>query len=196
MGRKKEHVVYTNAVPLRDRGILAKPMSPKETEIESSIKSSVEHLEKNTSVERSEISIFNFYKAWVNSRMPGTAEAEKSLLVKALKSLRLVIEQQRGNPMRGFIEQRMFPTPLPDDKLRVNNPRFNARTEDLDPEDKVLVVNEKPVTRRLVVTMDYDLTRPFREQILEFSSESELLVEQFCVFRDTKEEDDGEEAKS
>ena len=195
MGHKKKFVVYTKQVPLRDRGILAKAMSPKETELNENIAATVEHLEKNTSVRRSEVNLYDGYKAWVNSRMPGTSEEEKSLLATAVKSFRLIIEQQRGLPLGAFLQQHFFPSPFPVDKVTALNSKFKATLVPLNPEDRVLVVDDQEVHHRLVVSMDYDLTRPAREQILEFSAEAEILVAQYCVYRNSKEEDDEQEAK-
>ena len=191
MGRKAEHVVHKNNVPLRDRGILAKPLSPKETDINTDIDAAREMLEASTSVDEINVNLFGFYKAWINSRMPGTAEAEKPLLAKSLKSLSLTLMKPRGKPMTAKLRQIFFPCPFPQSAVRAINPKFKSLLVPLEADDRVFVIDEQDVVNRLVVEMEYDLARPLREQLLEYSNECEILCAQYCVYRDSR--DDAEE---
>lgn len=190
MGKKKEYVVHTKNVPLRDRGILAKPMSRKELELDKQIEAGVKYLQDNPSVSETVIDLYSLYKAYVNSRMPGIEEAAKVMVHRVTSSLRLTIKANRGSAMTAQISQKYYPCPFPASKVKSFNPRFHADLEPLFPDDTQLIVDGKPVTNRLVVSMDYDLSRPAREQILEFSSESQILATQYCVFRSTRTDDD------
>jgi hypothetical protein len=192
MGKKAEKIVHKDNVPLRDRGLLAKPLSPKEHDINTDLDGARKMLESSTSVDSISVNLFGFYRAWINGRMPGTAEAEKPLLAKSIKSLAVRFMKPRGEPMTAVMSQRFFACPFPQSAVRAFNPKFTARLEALEPDDKVFVVDDQMVTNRLVIEMEYDVNRPLKEQLLEFSHESEILVAQFCIFRDTRGGDDEE----
>ena len=182
---KKDHVVYTDAVPLRDRGILNKSMSSKEEDVQQAIQAAIKYLEENEAAEKTELNLFDFYRAWVNPSLPGIPDIDKPMLMSSLKSFRIVLEQPRGKPMHAWLEQKQFATPFPAKRVFACNPKFRAKIEALDEGDRVFTIEDQPVTNRLVVQMEYDLTRPCREQLLEFSNEVESMVVQYCVFQDS-----------
>jgi hypothetical protein len=172
----------THAAPvLKDEGILGKPASYKEKAIDEHIQHTMQMLDDNPHIEEVSINLSNFYASYQNQVMPAIDDPLKKIMRESISNLTLVIKQPRRKPRRAFLKQVLVPCPYGAVKSFAEGVR--ASLVPFAEQERTLYYGESEVRQRLGVEMDFDVTKPHREQVLRFSEEAGFLEQQYCIYQ-------------
>lgn len=173
---------------LKHEGVLGKPPSYKEQEIDAHIKHAMQVMDDHVHVEEVTINLHGFYASYVNPSIPAASPAMKKSVRTAITSLVLVIRQPRRKPRVAFLRQVLLPCPY--GNVKSFTPGIRAYLVPFDDDEPSLVYGEDEVRNRLGVEMEFDVTAPHREQLLKFGEEVGYLERQYCLFKNQEQEDD------
>lgn len=177
---------------LRDAGILGKPPSYKEEEIDAHIAASMKFLDDYPNIGEVIIDLTRFYRSYLNPHLPGAKDSMKNIVMHSLTNACLVIQQRFRKPRQAFFRQVLMPTPF--GSVRSFTEGVRAYLVPIEDDTKPIFHGEDRVLNRLAVEMDFDVTKPAREQILRFGHEYGMLEQQYCIYKseggeDTEQED-------
>ena len=186
MAKKHKKDTEYQAPALPYEGVLGRPPSIKEAEVDSHINNVAKVLDENPHVEEIRINLSNFYASFRNQMVPGVEPHVQDLIRKSTTGLTLIIQQPRRKPRKSYLRQVFMPSPY--STVKSFTPGVRAYLVDLDTKAKVLFHGDVEVKHRLAVEMDFDMAKSHREQVLRFSEEARLLESQYCVYSVTTEE--------
>ena len=173
---------------LKHEGILGKPPSYKEKEIDAHISAAMQIMDDHPHIEEVTINLHGFYASYVNPSIPAATPGMKRSVRKAITSMVLVIQQPRRKPRVAYLRQVLFPCPY--GNVKSFTPGIRAYLVPFDDDEPPMVYGDDEVRNRLGVEMEYDVTSPHREQLLRFGEEVGYLERQYCIFKNQEQEDD------
>jgi hypothetical protein len=169
-----------------------KTRSEEEVEIQQSIDAALAFMDDNPHIMEMHVSCTKPFVEFLETMFPGIQNVSKGLVSSTMNSLHLQIRHRINRPREGFLRIKLFKCDL--DVIINDTPNFlvyRVPMHDKARQDKVREAKESgdgtffdeddtKEPKRLAVSMIYDLTRSYSEQIVEFQKEVLDLTQQYC----------------
>jgi len=178
--------------------------SDKEKEIQSAITDAMQYMDDNPMIRKVEVSLSAPYRKFVETMFPGIENVAGGIVASSVNSLHIQIVQPANHPRVAHLRQKLFKCdldfvftdtdgfhafllPLRDKSIKKDDDSEGVGLESNNQGEVFTDTEESDGPMRLAVSMSYDLSKSYKEQIEKFQKETLDLIQQFCTLRENVE---------